>query len=54
MDDVPQMGEVLASHSGKSSEREWNADHSVWLQPGDCIMRDKSGGLWLAHFRRLG
>ena len=43
MNEIPQVDEVLASHSGDSSVREWNSEHSVWLNPGDCIVRAKDG-----------
>lgn len=51
---VPLDGEVIAKHSGESSNREWNADHSQWLAPGDFLLRDKQGRIWHVHVRLVG
>lgn len=44
---------VVATHSGETSMREWDADYSMWLFPGDCIVKDESGRTWKIHAQEM-
>lgn len=46
--------EIVHAHSGKSSEREWSKEHSMWLRPGDFILRDRRGQCYFVHVRPIG
>lgn len=52
--DFPNEAKIVAAHSGTSSAREWNSDHSIWLHPGQSIVKDQRGEHWVVSCRRLG